>query len=47
MPGDDDDPVESLLEALKPGDVVVGCSSGAFDAIHKRLIEALLRGELK
>jgi UDP-N-acetylmuramate: L-alanyl-gamma-D-glutamyl-meso-diaminopimelate ligase len=45
MPGDDDDPVESLLEALKPGDVVVGCSSGAFDAIHEKLIEALLRGE--
>jgi UDP-N-acetylmuramate: L-alanyl-gamma-D-glutamyl-meso-diaminopimelate ligase len=47
MPGVDDDPVESLLDVLKPGDVVVGCSSGAFDAIHKKLIEALLRGESK
>jgi UDP-N-acetylmuramate: L-alanyl-gamma-D-glutamyl-meso-diaminopimelate ligase len=47
MPSHDDDPVARLLEALKPGDVVVGCSSGAFDAIHRKLIEALLRGESK
>ena len=45
MPGDDEDPVESLLDVLKPGDVVVGCSSGAFDAMHKKLIEALQTGE--
>ena len=45
MPGDNEDPVERLLEVIKPGDVVIGCSSGAFDAMHKRLIEALKRGE--
>lgn len=45
MPGDDDDCVERLLEVLKPGDVVVGCSSGAFDAMHKKLIEALQTGD--
>jgi hypothetical protein len=45
MPGEDDDHVERLLEILKPGDVVVGCSSGAFDAMHKKLIEALQTGE--
>ena len=45
MPGDNEDPVERLLEVIKPGDVVVGCSSGAFDALHRRLIEALKGGE--
>ena len=45
MPADDEDLVERLLEVLKPGDVVVGCSSGAFDALHKKLIEALQTGE--
>jgi UDP-N-acetylmuramate: L-alanyl-gamma-D-glutamyl-meso-diaminopimelate ligase len=45
MPGDGDNVVERLLEVLKPGDVVVGCSSGAFDGIHHKLIEALATGE--
>jgi UDP-N-acetylmuramate: L-alanyl-gamma-D-glutamyl-meso-diaminopimelate ligase len=45
MPGHDEDAVERLLDVLKPGDVVVGCSSGAFDAMHKKLIEALQTGE--
>ena len=45
MPGEDDDHVERLLEVLKPGDVVVGCSSGAFDAMHNKLIEALQTGD--
>jgi UDP-N-acetylmuramate: L-alanyl-gamma-D-glutamyl-meso-diaminopimelate ligase len=45
MPGEDDDPVERLLEVLKPGDVVVGCSSGAFDAMHRKLTEALQTGD--
>jgi UDP-N-acetylmuramate: L-alanyl-gamma-D-glutamyl-meso-diaminopimelate ligase len=45
MPGDDEDPIECLLEVLKPGDVVVGCSSGAFDAMQKKLIEALQTGD--
>ena len=45
MPGDGADLVERLLEILKPGDVVVGCSSGAFDGIHRKLIEALATGE--
>jgi len=41
MPGPDDDPVEALLPHLRGGDVVVGCSSGSFDAFHARLLEAL------
>ena len=41
MPGPDDDPVEALLPHLRPGDVVVGCSSGSFDGFHARLLEAL------
>jgi UDP-N-acetylmuramate: L-alanyl-gamma-D-glutamyl-meso-diaminopimelate ligase len=45
MPGDDEDPVQRLLEVLRPGDVVVGCSSGAFDAMHRKLIEALEGGD--
>ena len=45
MPGNDEDPVERLLDVLKPGDVVVGCSSGAFDGMHKKLIEALQTGD--
>ncbi len=45
MPGEDDDHVEKLLEVLSPGDVVVGCSSGAFDSIHRKLIEALQTGD--
>jgi UDP-N-acetylmuramate: L-alanyl-gamma-D-glutamyl-meso-diaminopimelate ligase len=45
MPGDDEDLVKCLLDVLKPGDVVVGCSSGAFDAMHRKLIEALQTGE--
>jgi UDP-N-acetylmuramate: L-alanyl-gamma-D-glutamyl-meso-diaminopimelate ligase len=44
MPEEEEDPVERLLEVVKPGDVVIGCSSGAFDALHSRLIEALKRG---
>jgi UDP-N-acetylmuramate: L-alanyl-gamma-D-glutamyl-meso-diaminopimelate ligase len=45
MPGADEDPVERLLEVIKAGDGVIGCSSGAFDAMHRKLIEALQRGE--
>jgi UDP-N-acetylmuramate: L-alanyl-gamma-D-glutamyl-meso-diaminopimelate ligase len=45
MPGDGEDTVERLLEILKPGDVVVGCSSGAFDGMHKKMIEALQTGD--
>jgi UDP-N-acetylmuramate: L-alanyl-gamma-D-glutamyl-meso-diaminopimelate ligase len=45
MPDEDEDLVERLVEVLKPGDVVIGCSSGAFDAMHRKLIEALRRGE--
>ena len=41
MPGDGEDPVTSLLPFLCPGDVVIGCSSGAFDDFHKRLLEKL------
>ena len=45
MPGEDDDLVEELLEILKSGDVVVGCSSGAFDGLHKKMIGALQTGD--
>jgi UDP-N-acetylmuramate: L-alanyl-gamma-D-glutamyl-meso-diaminopimelate ligase len=44
MPDENEDPVERLLEVVKSGDVVIGCSSGAFDALHRKLIEALKRG---
>jgi UDP-N-acetylmuramate: L-alanyl-gamma-D-glutamyl-meso-diaminopimelate ligase len=45
MPGEDEDVVERLLEALEPGDVVIGCSSGAFDGMHRKLIDALEGGD--
>jgi UDP-N-acetylmuramate: L-alanyl-gamma-D-glutamyl-meso-diaminopimelate ligase len=41
MPGPDDDPVALLLPELRDGDVVIGCSSGSFNAFHMRLLEAL------
>jgi UDP-N-acetylmuramate: L-alanyl-gamma-D-glutamyl-meso-diaminopimelate ligase len=45
MPEDEEDVVACLLEILKPGDVVVGCSSGAFGNMHTKLMEALERGD--
>jgi UDP-N-acetylmuramate: L-alanyl-gamma-D-glutamyl-meso-diaminopimelate ligase len=45
MPEDEADVVPCLLEVLKPGDVVVGCSSGAFGNMHTKLMEALERGD--
>jgi UDP-N-acetylmuramate: L-alanyl-gamma-D-glutamyl-meso-diaminopimelate ligase len=33
--------VERLREVLEPGDVVIGCSSGNFDGLHRKLIESL------
>jgi UDP-N-acetylmuramate: L-alanyl-gamma-D-glutamyl-meso-diaminopimelate ligase len=45
MPEEGEDAVARLLEALRPGDVVVGCSSGAFDGFHKNLIAALQTGD--
>ena len=45
MPGDGEETVERLLEILKPGDVVVGCSSGAFDGMHKKMLEAVQTGD--
>ena len=45
MPDEAEDAVVGLLGVLKPGDVVIGCSSGAFDGIHTRLVEALERGD--
>jgi len=45
MPGDGEDLVDRLLEVLKAGDVVVGCSSGAFDGMHRKLVGALEGGD--
>ena len=45
MPDEDDDLMERLLEILEPGDVMVGCSSGDFDGMHKKIIEALQEGD--
>jgi UDP-N-acetylmuramate: L-alanyl-gamma-D-glutamyl-meso-diaminopimelate ligase len=45
MPGPDDDPVELLLPALQPGDLVIGCSSGDFGGFHRRLLAELQGGE--
>jgi UDP-N-acetylmuramate: L-alanyl-gamma-D-glutamyl-meso-diaminopimelate ligase len=45
MPDEEDDVVGQLLEVLQPGDVVIGCSSGAFGGMHRKLIEALQSGD--
>ena len=37
----EDDPVSALAPQLAAGDVVLGCSSGSFDAFHRRLLDAL------
>jgi len=39
MPSKDEDPVDVLAPILRPGDVVIGCSSGDFSAFHRRLLE--------
>jgi UDP-N-acetylmuramate: L-alanyl-gamma-D-glutamyl-meso-diaminopimelate ligase len=41
MPEAGEDIVAVLLPELREGDVVLGCSSGSFDAFHSRLLEAL------
>ncbi len=41
MPSQGEDVVEALIPFLKPGDVVIGCSSGDFGAFHRRLLERL------
>jgi UDP-N-acetylmuramate: L-alanyl-gamma-D-glutamyl-meso-diaminopimelate ligase len=43
MPGPDENPVMSLLPMIEAGDVVLGCSSGNFDAFHKNLLTELER----
>ena len=45
MPEEGEDAAASLVGALRFGDVVVGCSSGAFGGFHKNLIEALQTGD--
>ncbi len=45
MPGEGEDAAARLIDALRPGDVVVGCSSGAFGGFHKNLIAALQTGD--
>jgi UDP-N-acetylmuramate-alanine ligase len=45
MPNEEDDVVDQLLGVLQPGDVVIGCSSGAFGGMHRKLIEALQSGD--
>lgn len=44
MPVDGENVVERLRAVLEPGDVVIGCSSGAFDGLHRKLIESLEGG---
>lgn len=41
MPGVDDDPLLELLPRLAPGDVVLVCSSGSFQELHRRLLARL------
>ncbi len=41
MPGQEEDPVAVLTPLLRPGDVVIGCSSGNFGGFHRRLLAAL------
>jgi UDP-N-acetylmuramate: L-alanyl-gamma-D-glutamyl-meso-diaminopimelate ligase len=45
MPGEGEDPVERVAELVRPGDVVLGCSSGDFGGFHRRLLERLRREE--
>jgi UDP-N-acetylmuramate-alanine ligase len=44
MPDADEDPALALLPALRDGDVVIVCSSGDFGGLHRRLVEALQKG---
>ncbi|MCK5378081.1 MAG: UDP-N-acetylmuramate:L-alanyl-gamma-D-glutamyl-meso-diaminopimelate ligase [Acidobacteria bacterium] len=41
MPPEGEDLVEALVPSLRPGDVVIGCSSGDFGTFHRRLLERL------
>jgi UDP-N-acetylmuramate: L-alanyl-gamma-D-glutamyl-meso-diaminopimelate ligase len=41
MPAPEEDPVERILDLVRPGDVVVGCSSGDFGGFHRRLLASL------
>ncbi len=41
MPGADDDPMQELLPELAPDDVVLVCSSGNFQDLHRRLLAHL------
>ncbi len=41
MPPEGEDLVDALIPSLRPGDVVIGCSSGDFGAFHRRLLERL------
>jgi UDP-N-acetylmuramate: L-alanyl-gamma-D-glutamyl-meso-diaminopimelate ligase len=44
MPADGETLVDRLRAILEPGDVVIGCSSGAFDGLHRKLVESLEGG---
>jgi len=44
MPAEGEDAVAALAIRLKPGDLVLGCSSGSFDDFHRRLLTALESG---
>ena len=44
MPADGENLVDQLRAALEPGDVVIGCSSGAFDGLHSKLVDSLEGG---
>ncbi|MCP4903038.1 MAG: hypothetical protein GY906_39240 [bacterium] len=41
MPEPGENSVDALLHFLRPGDVVVGCSSGSFDGFHRELLARL------
>jgi len=41
MPVEGEDPVAQVAALAAPGDLVVGCSSGSFDAFHRRLLKQL------
>ncbi len=43
-PAAGEDPVAALRPRLRPGDVVIGCSSGDFGGFHRRLLAELGRG---
>lgn len=44
LPAEGEDPAAALVPRLRPGDLVLGCSSGDFGGFHRRLLAVLGAG---